>query len=273
MKNVALTSCYGYNWKEIEVTVKSFRKTCPDDDMFVFFYSMPSNETFGQLIERNVNPVLVRSSRPDRIVVERFYAYSAFLSQNNYKYAVCVDAADIFFQRNPFEWIQSRIGESEKVIVGSEQLLYKDEPWGRGNLKDSFPTYFDSIKDCEIGNAGSIGGSALALSRICKRIHDLSINNQVFNPDQAALNVLMRQTDVESFIFTTPDDGWSYQCGTAANDKRGDHKEYNYNTNLIGSPPRIHENKIVNRNGEAVCIVHQYHHNDALSKQIKESLL
>lgn len=272
MKNIALTSCYNHNWDQLEVVVKSFREKCPDDDMAIFFYSHPSSLTLEKLSENSVNAIFVKSNRPDRIVVERFLAYSEILSNCNYKYAVCVDSADIFFQKNPFNWLKEKLGNESKTVVGSEQLMYRDEPWGRDNLMQSFPKEYEKISKHEIGNAGSIGGEVSCLSKICRLIYNLSANNPVFNPDQAALNVLLRSYSVNDFLFTTPKDGWSYQCGTSANDLRGKSPDYNFEKNLIGFPPRLVDGFIVNENNEPVCIVHQYHHNSLFNNKIRSML-
>ena len=272
MKNLALTSCYNYEWNNIEVVVKSFRKQCPDDEMIVLFYNRPTDKTIERLKDHGVKPVLVISNNPSRIVVERFLAYSEILSRYEAKYAVCVDAADIFFQRNPFLWLQEKLGDDKKVVVGSEQLLYRNEAWGRGNLSESFPDDFEKIKDFEIGNAGSIGGEASCLSKICRHVYDMSIFNKVFNPDQAALNVLLRSRAVEDFVFTTPVDGWSFQCGTSANDARGKHPDYEYDKNLIGCPPKLTDNAVINEHGLPVCIVHQYHHNANINNFVRNSI-
>ncbi len=272
MKGIALSSCFNYEWSNIQKLIMSFRKVCPTEEMIMCFYSKPSNSTIEMLERNNIAHKLVASQRPDRVVVERFLAYSEILNQSSADYAVCVDAGDVYFQLNPFDWLMKTLSGTSKVVVGSEQLLYRDEKWGNENLMQSYPDFYDSVKDHEIGNAGSLGGEKNALARICREIYDLSVNNNVFNPDQAALNVLMRVKQPDYFHFTNPDDGWSYQCGTAANDLRGDDHTYSYNSRLIGSKPKILGDFVVNSRDLPVCLVHQHHHNKSITQLIKRNL-
>lgn len=259
-KCLAITSCVNYEWEQIATLVKSFKRNCQNHELIVLFYNKPTDRTISKLHEYHVRYLLVNSTRPDRIVVERFLAYHQLLSQSDCKYSVCVDASDIYFQEDPFVWLSKNIGDEKKVVVGSEQLFYKDEAWGNENLKLSFPDEYEKVKNYEIGNAGSIGGETSTLSDVCLKVYLMSKINSVFNPDQAALNVLMRTKDPQNFYFTRPEDGWSYQCGTSANDIRGDHPQYNFNSFLIGAPPRILNSKVINEKDEPVCIVHQYQH-------------
>jgi len=268
--NVALTSYYGYTWEQLKQVVVSYRYICPNDDLVIFSFCNPDQDTIINSTIYNFKIYQAPQEFANRIVVNRFLVYSQFLENFHYDYAVCVDAADIHFQKNPFTWMEKYLGDAG-LVVGSEQLRYADENWGNNNLKESFPNYYDFVKDHEIMNAGSFGGKAKELARICKKIFDLSKDNLVHNPDQAALNVIARVLEPQTFKFTTPSDGWSYQCGTSSNDVRGE--SWGFNRNLIGCQPKVLEDKIVNENNEEVCIVHQYHHSkaitDAVNRRIK----
>lgn len=272
MKGIALSSCFNYEWSNIQKLIISFRKVCPTEEMIMCFYNMPNNETIERLKSNNITPLIVSSQRPARVVVERFLAYADILNQSDADYAVCVDAGDVYFQLNPFVWLMKNLSGSSKVVVGSEQLLYRDEKWGNENLMQSYPNFYNIVKNFEIGNAGSLGGEKNALAKICKEIYDLSVNNNIFNPDQAALNVLMRVIHPDYFYFTQPDDGWSYQCGTAANDARGDDPTYAYNSKLIGNKPKILSDFVINSHNLPVCLVHQHHHNRSITNLIERNL-
>jgi hypothetical protein len=68
------------------------------------------------------------------------------------------------FRSDPIEWITNNI-ENYDVVCASEGLLYKDEPWGRGNLIEGYPDLYESHKDNPIMNVGVIGEMQRKLQR------------------------------------------------------------------------------------------------------------
>ena len=80
----------------------------------------------------------------------RFLSIYDFLKNTwqNYNHIVTTDVKDVYFQTNPFEALKGH-----KLVVATEGLKYKDEPWGRDNLLQSYGPYvYEHFKENEIYN-------------------------------------------------------------------------------------------------------------------------
>ena len=189
------------------------------------------------------------------VVVDRFKDMSEYLNNSNkeYRYVFSTDPSDVIFQENPSK-LASRFLKSKQLIVAcSESVLYKDETWGNINLKQSFPDFYNSIKEKEVYNAGTIFGTPALISSLFSDIFSLSLQSKVNNPDQAAFNILLQTKYLKNTRFTNMNDGVSVQCGTTAWPLRV--SEYGH---LLLEIPIFFRGIAYNSKGIKLGIVHQY---------------
>ena len=118
-------------------------------------------------------------------------------------------------------WLNTFFLPQYNLLVGSENMLYKDEPWGRNNMLQSFGEYFfDRLKDERIICAGVIAGTLEDVRDLCLTLWLVcrGMNQHVpggGGPDQATLNILL-DTVVHKYttFFTDPLNGWVVHAGT-----------------------------------------------------------
>jgi hypothetical protein len=152
-------------------------------------------------------------------VVTRFKAYhDLFLSLygelQSLEWVIAVDAKDVVVQRDPNEFLDKC---AQRIVAGAENVLYKDEQWGRDNITRSFPDKWvtDYMMHRKIYNAGTFAAKMITLPDLCWHVFLLSMNSQIHNPDQAAFNLLLHQPSWSNKTrFAEYDSDWALQCGT-----------------------------------------------------------
>jgi hypothetical protein len=206
------------------------------------------------------------------VMVDRFFHLYSFLNVlsepiNN---VIMTDVRDVVFQSDPSKWLNNN---DNQIIVGSENLKYKDEPWGRNNLQQAFGPYFlETHGDNEIYCAGVIAGKRNAMRDLALNVWLIchGLNPHVpggGGPDQAALNILL-QTDAYTIQtnFTNPTDGWVIHAGTslpAIKDGSGGIGEAYKNNPMMVLPfvneidYNVTDNEIY-ANGKKATVVHQW---------------
>ena len=225
----------------------------------------------------------------DRIMVDRFFYLYNFLKMmdknENVNRVIVTDVRDVIFQDNPTTWLDDSLLTGYDMLVGSENLRYKDEPWGRNNLKASFGEYFyEDFKDEEIYCAGVIAGLPDALRDACLNLWLICRGSKPQiegggGPDQAAMNIML---DMVSYTFSTkftnPTEGWVVHAGTSMPaieaGSGGIGQTYKQNPNML--LPFIHDvvytvsNNEIHANGKKLTIVHQWDRVPAWKELIEE---
>ena len=218
MKDLILGSFSGYSYNIIEPWVRSIRKTDFDGDVVVIVGNTDSI-TIQKLIFNDIKIVFMAdilkkcevtnlSNIP--IHSERFFFFYEFLKQHkhDYRYAIVTDMKDVIFQSNPSRWLS--YNKINDIVISTEGLLYKDEPWGNQNLQDVCPYYYNDFKDKIIYNVGVIAGNLNALS-------DLYLN--IYKPsgfvEQAYFNVYIHTYPIKDYIqFCQLASGFCCNLGT-----------------------------------------------------------
>ena len=162
----------------------------------------------------------------DRIMVDRFFHIYNFLNllaqPEDVNRVIITDVRDVVFQDNPTPWLDDYLYGGFEIVLGSENLLYKDEPWGANNMKQSFGQYFyEQMQDKEIYCAGVIGGTMECIKDFCLNLWLIcrGAAPQIpggGGPDQAAMNIMI---DMEHLTYlvkrTTPAEEWVVHAGTS----------------------------------------------------------
>lgn len=257
MKDIIIGAFEKYSQDDLSPWMNSIKKCGFDGDILLIIYG--NDETYlnswTEFVSKNPNYILITVDSPIKnVVCDRFLDTHKFLSKDKkYNYVFFTDPKDIVFQTNPSEFIRKKIKNQNKIICGSESVLYKDETWGNLNMFNSYKENYEFMKNKIIYNAGSISGETSIISKLFLDIFNLSIKSHVWNCDQAAFNILIQTKYKEDCCFFGIEDGYSVQCGTVANPQR----LFEYGDKILEFP--ILEKGIAyNSKKEKVCILHQY---------------
>lgn len=225
------------------------------------------------------------------VVVERFVHLWHFIGKikDDIEYVITTDVRDVVFQTNPSEMIRSLLNDGQHdLLVGSENFLYKDEPWNVANMNLSFgPMLFHHLQNTPIYCAGVLGGKPQALIDLCLNVFLLCRGGPAYvagggGPDQAALNILLKMEKYsQSTVFAKPSDNIIVHLGTTLpailsgfgeighRYKRNPQLLDEYKKSMLYSETYIDDNGMVcNGNKEPYCIVHQYDRITGLKEKI-----
>jgi hypothetical protein len=257
MKDIIIGAFENYSQIDLKPWMNSIKKCGFDGDVLLIVYGREESylKSWSEFVSEKPNYILITvDTIIKNVVCDRFLSVHKFLSKNEkYDYVFFTDPKDIVFQTNPSEFIRKKIKNQNKIICGSESVLYKDETWGNANMLNSYKEYYEYMKDKIIYNAGSISGERKIVSELFSDIFKLSIKTHVWNPDQAAFNILIQTKYKNNCHFSGIEDGYAVQCGTVANP----HRLFEYGDKILEFP--ILENGVAyNSKKEKVCILHQY---------------
>jgi hypothetical protein len=194
-----------------------------------------------------------------KVHVERFLHIFNHLNKVDYRYVITTDVKDVVFQRNPIDWLESNLDPYNKnqLVFSSESMIYKDEPWGKQNLQETFGEYmYEYFKNSEIFNVGVLAGRGYAMKDLAINIFLSSINRPIPIVDQSTFNVLVSMEPYKSTsIYNASEDGWACQLGTTVDPS----KIKEFKSKLLEPSPTFRDGKVYTSNGsKEYYIVHQY---------------
>jgi hypothetical protein len=193
------------------------------------------------------------------IHVLRFLSIYDYLHKNwqKYDYVITTDVKDVYFQTNPFLIFKNPYYQdnSLKLVIASEGLTYKNEPWGNENLYQTYGQYvYEEFKNNEIFNVGTFGGHSEYVKDMVFNIFTNATNRPIPICDQAVFNVLINTVPYKDIVFYTHD--WACELGTVMDPS----KIEKFRPNLLFSEPIWQDGlvKIPPLAGRIFPIVHQY---------------
>ena len=268
-KDLIIGGFTNYNYNQLKPWVESI-DDCGFTGDKVMVVGNASQETIGELIKRNfiIFP-MIQGNSPVHVL--RFLSVYEFLKNTwkNYRYVVTTDVKDVYFQTNPFDYIEENFAKNKncKLIVASEGLKYKDEPWGNENLMQAYGPYvYEDFKNNEIFNVGTFGGDAEYVKDMVFNIFWNAINRPIQICDQAVFNVLINTQPFLGSTLYTHD--WACELGTVMDPS----KIEQFRPNLLFSEPILENNivKVPPMGMKPFPIVHQYDRVPELKKFIQE---
>lgn len=266
-KDLIMFATTNYDWKQLSYLVNSITRNGFTGDMV----AVVMNATFATVDKLVENGVFVASCEKDEVTktyyhnshvpihTERFFHFFNILKDNavRYRNVITVDSKDVIFQSNPSDWLEENM--IKPIVVASEGLKYKDEPWGSQNLEQTFgPWFHDHFKHNIIYNVGVIAGEATYMRDLCLNLFLSSINRPIPICEQAVFNVMMMShpwSDVTQ--FTQLSDGWAAHLGTFSDPT----KTKEFGPLLQEKPPILDVSNgafVKTRDKTPVVIVHQY---------------
>jgi hypothetical protein len=261
MNDLVIGSGYNLSWEQCRVWVNSLNQSGFEGDK-IFVYFGQNQELFDKMNENGFAVATFPSlTAAHNICVVRFAAYAAILNAPNakiYDWVIATDVTDVVFQKNPMDYINNL----KKVdhLASDENLMYKDEPWGKNNLTLSFGSdQYERQKQHIIRNAGVIAAHHQRMADISNLIFIMSQGRpqHVYGgggPDQAAYNIIMGMLSLNrNTEYGHHDNAWACQCGTTMDKNKPDLIKMN-----VGPLPKFNGEYVVNSVEEPYHIVHQY---------------
>jgi hypothetical protein len=297
-KDVIIGVVDNYDWDKIKYWANSIKQSGFDGHKALIVYNMNA-ETSKKLSNEGFIVVGCNEYSEEKgfsfdtskrsIMVDRFFNIHNFLNMlqdpTDVERVIITDVRDVVFQVNPTEWLNTFFLPQYNLLVGSENMLYKDEPWGRNNILQSFGEYFyDRLKDERIICAGVIAGTLEDVRDLCLTIWMVCRNMNPHvpgggGPDQAALNILL-DTVVHKYttFFTDPVDGWVVHAGTSMDAVRAGSggigeaylKDPSINLPFVNNIEYSVINNKIAANQTPLTIVHQWDRVPAWKKLIEE---
>lgn len=290
MKDLIIGAITNYRYEQIEPWVNSIEKSGFDGHKALIVYDIDV-ETANKLVakgfrlfgfERDAMGNFIYPAKENfSIMVERFIHAWYFISQieDPIRNVIWTDVRDVIFQKNPTEWFDENFEfvSRRKIIVGSENFKYKDEPWNNNNMKLSFgPLLFDRMKNRPVYCAGVIAGEKDYIVDLFKEVFLMCRGSAPQipgggGPDQAALNIILSLKPYENIVeFTSTDDSWVAHLGTSLpaimSGSGAIGEEYvrnpeslnNFKKSMLDNDPVIIDGVVRNHSGEQYVVVHQY---------------
>lgn len=274
-----------YDWDKIKYWANSIEKSGFDGYKALIVYNM-DKKTADILTQKQFMLIGVSAFDDEQgfvfngngsIMVDRFFHIHNFLAMLDdpemVDNVIITDVRDVVFQNNPTEWINKNFAQGFDLLVGSENLTYENEPWGKNNITKSFGEYFyERKKDDPIYCAGVIAGDMASIKDFCLNLWLIcrGLNPHVEGgggPDQAAMNIML---GFEAFRYTTmftgPDAGWVLHAGTsmpaiqAGSGGIGESYRYNPNLNIdfLNRLDYTVKNDSIYINDSEVTVLHQW---------------
>lgn len=265
MNNLIIGCADNYNWDKLKFWINSINqsgfvgskvlvlmncdaetlKKVTDSGFFVIGFNKDQQ---GNLVYESRMPVHV----------ERFLHIYNVLRDNEFDYVITTDVRDVVFQHDPFpSLIETLSDEGTNLIVSSESILYKNEPWGDNNLLETFGPYFHKIfRENEIYNVGVLAGKGSAIRDLACMIFNMSVNRPIPIVDQSTFNMMISLEPYRSTTsFMKSEDGWACQLGTTVDPMKID----SFKPHLLEDCPVMRDELVVtNKNNKEYAIVHQY---------------
>jgi len=259
-KNLIIGGFTNYGINQLKPWVLSAKEVAGDNDV-VLVYGNASDETLDWLVEQGVVVIPMLQVQNIPIHVLRFLSIYEYLENHwfDYNYVVTTDVKDVYFQADPFEDIIHH-----KLIIASEGLRYKDEPWGNNNLFQAYGPYVhDKFKNNEIYNVGTFGGKSEYVKDMVFHIFTNGINRPIPIVDQAVFNVLINTQPFKDIVYKTYT--WAAELGTIMDPS----KIGQFRPNLLSNEP-VWEDRLVKYGSQPYAIVHQYDRVPFLKKFVQE---
>lgn len=290
--DLVIGAVMNYDYDKIEPWLVSLKETGYSGKIALIVYSM-SKATIDKLEREGVSIFALQKddhgnitypfTERFNIMVERFAHIWYFLTNLDEKdkpnNILITDVGDVIFQSNPDNI-------NVPLLVATEGIKYKDEPWSKRNMINSFgEIFYNQLKNEEIVCAGVIGGTYSLITDLCLQIFLICKGAPAHvqgggGPDQAALNILLNQHVWSKEVITKNVD--IVHLGTsleAVKNGSGD-IGLDYKVNGTDYSDKISDNLIIdNDNGKYVIldkktqkkisIVHQYNRIPYLNNYFK----
>lgn len=289
MAKVAIIGCaIDYSWDSIKLWAESIKRSGFDGDVIVLCSGLPP-QTVDTLTEHGIKCVMYTGSNYMAPHVLRFFFLWHYLSglEAHYDWIITTDIRDVVFQTNPVHLLDKATARGTELLLSSEEMLYKDEPWGTQNFIDCFGgMWYGTIKDEIINNVGIVAGTPKVVGELSLMVFQMSIGRPTKVVDQAVYNYILKYFNNWKYDNFVEGENWSINLGTTIHAVESisgeigvtygisEEKKAEYKKAYIGEQPVITEDGVVcDAHGKPYCVVHQYDRVIGLQPKIEKRLL
>lgn len=255
MKDLMIGAIANYSPNMIQAYVHSIEKCEFDGDKVMLVYDVP-DQTINFLKQHGwsvFTSKLTGHPHMHRLIDIYFYLRQS----EEYRYVITTDVRDVVFQTNPVKYLEENL--NKKIIASSENVLYKDEPWGTKNILEGYgPAFFEIYKDTKICNVGVLAGEYKELMNMLLLNYMVSQAGDVRHfTDQSSFNfIINNELIIDKIQIEGIETNWALQMGTLTNNKH------------IGEYELKHDNGLIMHDKKPFVIVHQYDRDETTNKII-----
>jgi hypothetical protein len=261
-KNLIIGGFTNYGIDQLKPWVLSAKEVADKNTDVVLVVGNTDAETYDWLSHQGVTVAPMISIPNIPIHVLRFLSIYEFLYESGieYDYVVTTDVKDVYFQDDPFKFLVGR-----DLVIATEGLRYKDEPWGNENLYQAYGPYvYEKFKDKEIYNVGTFGGKLCYVRDMVFHIFTNGTNRPIPIVDQAVFNVLINTYPFKDVVTET--EQWAAELGTIMDPS----KIEQFRPNLLVDEPTFKDGVLTDNSGHVYPIVHQYDRVPVLKKFVEQ---
>lgn len=257
-KDLIVSAIANYDVDKIKTYINSINTCGFDGDKIMVVYNV-SDETIKYL--QSNGWMVCEGQLVGHPHMKRLVDIYALLNQFNetYRYVISTDVRDVIFQTNPSEYLEKNL--KNKILVSTENVLYKDESWGKKNILEGYNELFwERYQSEHTCNVGVIAGEYEYFKELLLLNYIVSQagNTQHFT-DQSSFNFVIHNKLVKDKIqIAGLDTNWALQMGTLSN------------PNLIGEYKFDIRNGVVFNGDTPFVIVHQYDRDIKIKKEVYE---
>lgn len=181
------------------------------------------------------------------------YLQSTDISE--YEYVVITDTRDIYFQRDPSEWLTENEQTLVNINMPSEAITFEKEDWNGRMLRDAFGPYiYKELKDVVACNSGSWFGRRPYIDRMLLTMYLIEKDIAMSGIDQATMNVVGNMLFSDDSQIIAMNDGWGCQSGTVLDPT----KSYLWERCCEPRPLIQEDGIVVNSSESPFVLVHQW---------------
>jgi len=250
MKDLIISAIANYSVDKIKNYINSINRCGFAGDKIMIAYSV-SNETIDYLKSNGWEVMLGELSGHPHMkrLIDIYWALKQM--ENKYRYVITTDVRDVVFQTNPSDYLEKNL--KAKILVSSENVLYKNEPWGVKNILEGYgELLLDRFQNNITCNVGVLAGRQKDVTDLLLLNYLVSQSgNTIHYTDQSSFNFIIHNELVNASIqIEGLETNWALQMGTLPNQNLTDRYELNIKDGLI-----------YNKDYPFV-IVHQYDRNE-----------
>lgn len=274
MRDLIIGCSTNYDWSKLKYWVNSINKSGFQGDKVMVLMNC-DKDTVSKVVESGFSVIGFNKDENDNLTyssnmpvhTERFLHIYNYLKDRDYRYVITTDVKDVIFQKNPIEFLEKEC-VSKNLIFASESILYKDEPWGDQNLKETFgPFIYEQFKNNEIFNVGVLAGHGYAIRDLALNIFVSCLNRPIPICDQSTFNFMVSRNPYTSLSkYAKSEDGWAAQLGTTGDPS----KTSQFDHLLLEPKPKFENDLVTTSTGKEFYIVHQYDRVPEMRKVIEE---
>lgn len=266
-----------YGWPEVSVWARSLRESGFTGPVVLLVYRVHQEKMktltekckeyditlVGAIQDWNRGPINHgETGHPTMVNRNRFYHFWEMMTYDkefskkaglyDVDWILHTDVKDVYFQKNPEEFIHVNDLYDYDIVSTSEGVIYEDEPWNYNtDMGANFgPNIQEYMSKHLVYNCGVFLATQRTFPKICLLMFLVS-QGRKFGADQASFNILCREANFNVEI-TDHSNNWTCQCGTVFNDK----------LNLQDTRPIIDEDggdiTVLSNDAGEFHLVHQY---------------